>query len=610
MVFYNTAAKNSVNINAISNNLRMEKVKIGIFFGGMSREREISYLGGKTAFEHIDKTLFEPVPIFVDSLGNFILINPEYLYEDSIRSFYPSKNQNNGYRIYIESLGQLNETQLYKLIYKIGKQVKLEDLKNHIDFAFVIMHGPYSEDGNIQGILEWYGIPYMGPGIMGSAVGIDKPLQNKLLSLATGQQKKQRTISKKEWINSEKSSLFTELINTIGFPFVVKAPHQGSSIGVAIVKKRSLEEFTKSMNQCFFETTFFKKDWDKLSLRQKKNFMEKTSNLDEGIGFPVIADGKIVYHPSELLKVIDAQLLINEKFTISSYNAEDYILIEEFTVGQEFSCGVIQDDTGKAFALPATEIYGEIQTFDFKSKYQSNVTKKRIPVETNYDNLNKISENILKAFEITGMSVVCRIDGFLTPNDEVILHDPNTIPGMSPASLIFKQMAEIGLNITNSISYMIRQSVRERIRTGKSTFVFTELLNKIDNLIELSKNKERKKVAVVFGENELEYINAQKKYASLSASEEYEPTCVCAAANGHLYKIPLNLMTKPNIQEFGEAVSKKRHPFISGIIEKTSHIRTKYVNNIDFEVTKYEEGQMAKEMDFVYHAKSGEMLAL
>lgn len=227
------------------------KVKVGIFFGGMSREREISYLGGKTAYENIDKSLFEPIPIFVDSLGNFILIEPEFLYEESIRSFYPSKNQNNGYRIYIESLGKLNETQLYKLIYKIGKQVKPEDFKLHFDFAFVIMHGPYSEDGNIQGLLEWHGIPYMGPGIMGSAVGIDKPLQNKLLAMATGQNKKQRTISKQEWELADKSSLFTELINSIGFPFVVKAPHQGSSIGVAIVKKKPRGIYKK------YESMFF-----------------------------------------------------------------------------------------------------------------------------------------------------------------------------------------------------------------------------------------------------------------------------------------------------------------------------------------------------------------
>ncbi|MDP5139525.1 MAG: D-alanine--D-alanine ligase, partial [Spirosomaceae bacterium] len=65
------------------------KIKVGIFFGGQSREREISFRGGRTTLDHINKAIFEPVPIFIDSLGNFILINPELLYEEAIPTFYP-----------------------------------------------------------------------------------------------------------------------------------------------------------------------------------------------------------------------------------------------------------------------------------------------------------------------------------------------------------------------------------------------------------------------------------------------------------------------------------------------------------------------------------------
>ena len=50
-------------------------MKVGIFFGGPAREREISYAGGKTAMGNIDKSLFEPIPVFVDCCGNFILLN-------------------------------------------------------------------------------------------------------------------------------------------------------------------------------------------------------------------------------------------------------------------------------------------------------------------------------------------------------------------------------------------------------------------------------------------------------------------------------------------------------------------------------------------------------
>ena len=584
-----------------------KKIKVGIFFGGQSREREISFLGGRTAYEHIDRRYFEPVVIFVDSIGNFIKIDPQLLYESDIRSFYPSKNQNNGYKVYIESLGPLRDTQLYKLIYKIGSQIKIEDLKSHIDFAFVVMHGPYSEDGNIQGLMEWLNIPYMGPGILGSGVGIDKPVQNRLMELASGQKKRYKTISKNEWESADKSKLFSNLISELGFPLVVKAPHQGSSIGVAIVKKRSLEEFSKGMSQCFFETTILKKDWTKLTPRQKKNLMEKISNLDEGIGFPVVLENEVIYHPADLLKKLDNYLKENDSAILSSTNSEDYVLIEEFITGQEFSCGVIQDDSGKAFALPPAEVYGDIQTFDFKSKYKSSVSKKRIPVETSNENLDAIHENILKAFEVTGMSVISRIDGFLTPDDVVILHDPNTIPGMSPSSFIFKQMAEIGFTITEAITYLVRASIRERIRSGKNIFELRTLLKKMDALIETAKANPREKIAILFGENEEEYKIAQKKFGQYGGNETYEPVAICSALNGSKYRIPLNLMFKPDIMEFGMSVGKPKHPFIQKTIDKTSEIREFYIGNVDFSVSKISEETFKNDYKAVYDCSTEQL---
>ena len=580
------------------------KIRVGVFFGGQAREREISYLGGKTAFEHIDKALFEPIPIFVDSLGHFIQINPELLYEDSIRDFFPSKNLNRGFRVYIESLGEINETQLYKLIYKVGKQIQPTDFNQIIDFAFNIMHGPQAEDGSLQGLLEWFGIPYMGPGLMGSAVGINKPMQNKLISLVTGQKKKSVTFTRDEWAVADRSKLFTDLINNIGFPFVVKAPHQGSSIGVAIVRKRSLDEFTRAINQCFFETTFNKKEWEKMTDRQKRHLMEKTSNLDEGIGFPVMVNGKMLFHPAELMEELDALLFTLDNVTVVSAHAEDYVMIEEFVVGQEFSCGVIQQDDGKAIALPPTEIYGEIQTFDFKSKYKSNVTKKRIPVETSLENLHKIHESLLKTFNTLGFCVVTRIDGFLTPDSRVLLHDPNTIPGMSPSSLIFKQMAEIGLTVTQSITYFIRQSIRERIRSGKNTVNFRLLLEKLDEMIAERLATPRKKVAIIFGESDEEYKIAQKKLGEYASSPIYEPVLICAARNGQMYKIPVNLMFKADIQDFGQSIGKPKHPFITEILEKAKNVTQKYAGGFEWQVKKLSEADLAESVQFIFKCDS------
>lgn len=584
------------------------KLKVGIFFGGQSREREISFLGGKTAFEHIDKRYFEPVLIFVDSIGNFIKVDSDILYEPDIRSFYPSKNQNNGYKVYIESLGPLRDSQLYKLIYKIGSQVKVENLKELMDFAFIIMHGPYAEDGNVQGLLEWLNIPYMGPGILASGVGINKPFQNEVMAHATGQKKKFSTVSYKQWNQSDRSKLFSKLIANLGFPLVVKAPHQGSSIGVAIVKKRSLEEFSKAMSQCFFETSFVKKDWDKLSTRRKKNLMEKLTNLDEGIGFPLVFQDEVIYHPHTLLAKLNQHLKTNDIAHLSSVNAEDYVLIEEFISGQEFSCGVIQDDDGTIIPLPPAEVYGDIQSFDFKSKYKSTASKKRIPVQTSDENLEKIHVDIAKAFEATGMSVVSRIDGFITEDDQVILHDPNTLPGMSPSSFIFKQMAEVGFNITDSITYLIRQSIIERKKSGKNQYELNSLLKNLTQLIQNTKT--RKKLAILFGENDEEYALAKKKYGEYGGSEEYEPIPVCAALNGSKYIIPLNLMFKPDINEFGTSIGTPKHPFIIKNIESTKALRVFYAGNVDFSVKKISDTDFATTFKTMFVCKTNELVTV
>jgi D-alanine-D-alanine ligase len=581
-----------------------KKLKVGIFFGGPSREREISFKGGKTAYMHLDKRLFEPVLIFVDSLGNFIEVDDSVFEYESIRDFYPSKNLNKGFRVYIESLGDLNENQQYKLIYKIGKEIKPEKLSEKIDVALPVMHGPYAEDGSIQGLFEWFRVPYAGSNTLGSAVGINKPFQNLLLSKSNGQNKKSRIISKKEWDSTDRSDIFTSLTRSLGFPLVIKAPHQGSSIGVGIVRKRSMEEFTRRMSQCFFEQIIQKKEWVKLTQRQKRNFLEKIINLGEGIGFPVVLDQQVINHPADLLKALDLYFKTKEDALLSSVNAEDYVLIEEFIEGQEFSMGLIQDDNFNTYALPGTEIYGEIESFDFKSKYQSNVTKKRIPIDTNSDNLKKLEREGIAAFEDLGQNVICRIDGFITASNEIIFHDPNTLPGMSPSSLIFKQMAEVGLNISQAITYLIRQSLNQRIKEGKQTNAIRGLKKRLDDLISLVNVSPKKKIAVIFGENEEEYLAAQVKYNILSASEDFDPQCICAARNGNFYLIPINLMFKSGILEFGKSIGAGIHPFVKTLIDKTSGIREFYAGAINFEVKKISEDEINNGFESILHIKN------
>lgn len=556
-------------------------MRIGIFFGGPAREREISYAGGKTAYENMDKALFTPVLVFVDSLGNFILTDESTLYHAGIRAFYPGPAfREGGFEVYIESLQQqLSQAELEALMHGIGTPIQPQDFKKYFDFAFIILHGPDCEDGAIQGLMEWHKMPYMGPGLLGSAVSIDKILQNEQIARANGQQKKMKVVRWEEWNGGDVNAIFEAAKAAVGLPIVVKAPHQGSSIGVAIVKEDSATAFAAAMNQCFFSLEIKSDDWKSWSEAEKHAFAQRIGNLDESIGYPVVIQetGETIYHPIDLIEKLDSSLF-SSRVSLLSVNAEDQVLLEEFMTGQEFSCGVIQDDDGTVIALPPTEIakMDENQTFDFKTKYKLNVTRKFIPVRTVLENNQKIQYNIALVFEKLGMNAVARIDGFLTPDGRVLLHDPNTLPGMSPTSLIFKQMAEIGLDVTHAITYLIRQSLRERIRTGKDTVHLRKLLAALDAKIE-QKLSELTFQAVEFEATTEAYIEARRTFSQLSASGKVKPTAVLKISDEEKYELPVNLLFKDTIEDVLEMVSQPLHPLIEETREKAKNITRRFV---------------------------------
>ncbi len=548
-------------------------MKIGIFFGGPAREREVSFAGGRTALANLDKGLFEPVLVFVDGRGRFRLVTPEFLLAPSLRDALPQTDS--GYSVYDESLAT-------NALDATLPELRPEQFRDHFDLAFLAMHGPDCEDGAIQGLLEWYKMPYTGPGLVGSAVGINKILQNELIALANGQQKKTATISRDAYERSDKAQFFSSLTEHLGLPIVVKAPHQGSSIGVAIVREADLNQFCRAVEQCFFTMTIQPDGWSKLSewagmtAEEKQELAQTMVSLDSGISFPVIIEqtGEVIRHPKAFVERLDQ--LAGQPVTLSSINAEDEVLFEEFISGQEFSCGVIQDDDQMAIALPPTEIYN-VTSFDFESKYKLNTTKKRIPVETSLENNRKIQLAVAEVFTRLGINVYARIDGFLTADSRVLLHDPNTIPGMSPSSLIFKQMAEIGLNLANSLTYLIRQSLRERIRTGKDTFHLKSLLANLDAKLADRKANPLPERVISFGSSDEELVTAKQQYNEMAASGTVRPSLMYIKGKAESHEIPVNLLFKDTIAELETALTQPRHPLLIETAERARHITERYV---------------------------------
>jgi D-alanine-D-alanine ligase len=568
-------------------------MRIGIFFGGPAREREISFAGGKTAFEYMDRSLFEPIPVFVDSFGRFIKLNPKWMYEAGIRDFYPALNhQIEGFKAYIDSFPELRTSSIPA---EIGVLLTPDQFSDNFDFVFLAMHGPDCEDGAIQGLLEWYRLPYSGPGIMGSAVGIDKVLQNDMIALVNGQKKECRKIQYEQWISGVHSVIFEEIKDALGLPVVVKAPHQGSSIGVAIVKHDNLADFVTAINQCFFQIEISSETWSAKNIYEKKAWAQSMANMDEGIGFPVCLNGETIYHPAQLITYLDKHFNSYQgSVIISNSNTEDHVLLEEFIEGQEFSCGCIQLQDGTPVALPPTEVIKVDEVFDFNSKYRPGGTRKRIPVNTSLENNLLIQNHITSVFEGLGMNVCARIDGFLTADNVVLLHDPNTIPGMSPSSLIFKQMAEIGLNVTQALTYFIRQSIRERIRTGKDTWNLRGQLAELDKRIAEERAAARPTSGLVFEATDEAYAEARKWYGKVNAERRFKAIPVLKVENQY-FQLPNQLMFKEFIEDVLAVIGAERDPLIKITAEETISIKDFYVGEASDKVVLLEDYTAAAE---------------
>ena len=355
-------------------------MKIGVFFGGQSREREVSFAGGRTVYDNLDKSIFTAVPIFIDSWGNFILLDWQFVYKGTIRDFYPPVSHipksENGFQIYTESLGELSEKQQEEMIAKIGKKIQPSDFKKLFDFAFLTLHGSYGEDGNIQGLLEWYHIPYSGAGILSSAIGIDKAIQKKLFSQLGFLQPKTHTISRSEFSEENNYAyFFNTLQQELGLPFVVKAAHQGSSIGISVLnKKATVTDFVEALEKAFFIEKITSEKWKGCSQKQKVTFLVNLTDIREGIGLPVLVRQETekirISHPEKLLLFLNNHFENSENtLFLEALESETEVLLESFVNGKEFSCIVVQDENGKPIALPPTEIVKGAELFDYRSKY-------------------------------------------------------------------------------------------------------------------------------------------------------------------------------------------------------------------------------------------------
>lgn len=232
--------------------------------------------------------------------------------------------------------------------------------------------------------------------------------------------------------------------------------------------------------------------------------------------------------------------------------------------------------------------------------------------------IQEIRRLCVQLFEHFGFEVYARIDGFIN-KDGVFLNDPNTTSGMMPSSFFFHQAAEIGLNPKSFISYIVRTSIAERLRTRPADLPLKGLLAKLDdNIAHHQKAKtNKKKVAVILGgystERHISVESGRNIYEKLASSVNYQPTPIFLTGSDgdhRLYEIPINIMLKDNADDIRYKVENQTtSESLEKIRAEAQSITDKYGANGNFEVKETTYDLIAESFDAVFialHGRPGE----
>lgn len=213
-----------------------QKIRVAILYGGRSNEHEISLLSAKNVIQNLDRSLFDVIPIGIDKQGSWFLGDEglQLLGDQERLLFNP------------EGLGKALQPQQIKpsLINSLNGRI--------MDVIFPVIHGPLCEDGTMQGLLELADVPYVGCGVLSSAIGMDKDVSKRLIEHAGILVPKFLTTKVGHWKN-DPDYFCAQVFQQLPFPIFVKPANTGSSVGVHKVHDR--DQFVAAVNDAFrFDT--------------------------------------------------------------------------------------------------------------------------------------------------------------------------------------------------------------------------------------------------------------------------------------------------------------------------------------------------------------------
>jgi len=256
--------------------------------------------------------------------------------------------------------------------------------EERVEAAFLALHGPNGEDGRIQGLLEFAGIPYTGSGVLASALAMDKAMAKRLFDGAG--------IPTPSWIflGAGGHPAEDEMLS-IGLPVVVKPSVGGSTIGITIVKD--------------------------------------ASRLGEAV---------------ELARQYCHELVL-----------------ERYVAGTEITVGVLGAD--ELQVLPVMEIVPAGEFYTYETKYMPGMSTHVIPARISQAAYERAQDLALASHRLLGCFGMSRVDMIVSKDEEVMVLEVNTIPGMTDTSLLPEAAANVGINFSRLLTRQVEWAL-ERFR--------------------------------------------------------------------------------------------------------------------------------------------------
>ena len=377
----------------------MAKKRIVVLYGGKADEHPISCISTAGVLKAMDTERFEPIPVGITKSGQWIVNGEDPRGWDLSGDALPEV------KVTPQSRPVLLDVSRGCDGFLVGGDT-VESL-GHIDAVLPVLHGPYGEDGTIQGLLEMMNVPYVGCGVLASAACMDKHYTKVLLNAAgiataPGVTLDARSFDASDGFASDAAAIMAEVEAAgLRYPLFVKPSRAGSSFGVTKVER---EGDAAELAAAVFEASHH--DWRVL--------------IEQGIDAREIECAVLCAKPGDEPK--------------ASWPGE--IVLDR------------REDGGDQF-------------YDFDSKYMdSSASHVEVPANLPEETLQRVCETAIKAFKAVDGMGLSRVDSFVTADGAIMINEINTMPGFTPISMYPKAWEATGLSYTDLITTLIEGVLR------------------------------------------------------------------------------------------------------------------------------------------------------